>query len=311
MVMKKIAIIGTGQVGQAIAHQLARENFCNDIILLGRKKNMAQGIALDIQHAIPLFESNSIISGDSDYSTIAGSSIVVITAGVSRKPGMSRLDLLDSNRVIVEEVVQNVMKYAPDAYLIIVTNPVDILTYHAWKMTGWSRNRVIGLSCILDSARMVSLIGKKTGFSVREISALVIGGHGDAMVPLPRFSRINGIPIDIFLSQAEIDDIIKQTRLAGGDIVALKGVSGFIAAAAAVVTMLDAIVNDRNHILPCVAVLEGEYGYDRIALGVPTVLGGEGVTNIIELPLNDGEQKLLQQSADEIKEKIEQLNALK
>ena len=311
MVMKKIAIIGTGQVGQAIAHQLARENFCNDIILLGRKKNMAQGIALDIQHAIPLFESNSIISGDSDYSTIAGSSIVVITAGVSRKPGMSRLDLLDSNRVIVKEVVQNVMKYAPDAYLIIVTNPVDILTYHAWKMTGWSRNRVIGLSCILDSARMVSLIGKKTGFSVREISALVIGGHGDAMVPLPRFSRINGIPIDIFLSQAEIDDIIKQTRLAGGDIVALKGVSGFIAAAAAVVTMLDAIVNDRNHILPCVAVLEGEYGYDRIALGVPTVLGGEGVTNIIELPLNDGEQKLLQQSADEIKEKIEQLNALK
>ena len=309
--MKKIAIIGTGQVGQAIAHQLARENFCNDIILLGRKKNMAQGIALDIQHAIPLFESNSIISGDSDYSTIAGSSIVVITAGVSRKPGMSRLDLLDSNRVIVEEVVQNVMKYAPDAYLIIVTNPVDILTYHAWKMTGWSRNRVIGLSCILDSARMVSLIGKKTGFSVREISALVIGGHGDAMVPLPRFSRINGIPIDIFLSQAEIDDIIKQTRLAGGDIVALKGVSGFIAAAAAVVTMLDAIVNDRNHILPCVAVLEGEYGYDRIALGVPTVLGGEGVTNIIELPLNDGEQKLLLQSADEIKEKIEQLNALK
>jgi malate dehydrogenase len=311
MVMKKIAIIGTGQVGQAIAHQLARENFCNDIILLGRKKNMAQGIALDIQHAIPLFESNSIISGDSDYSTIAGSSIVVITAGVSRKPGMSRLDLLDSNRVIVKEVVQNVMKYAPDAYLIIVTNPVDILTYHAWKMTGWSRNRVIGLSCILDSARMVSLIGKKTGFSVREISALVIGGHGDAMVPLPRFSRINGIPIDIFLSQAEIDDIIKQTRLAGGDIVALKGMSGFIAAAAAVVTMLDAIINDRNHILPCVAVLEGEYGYDRIALGVPTVLGGEGVTNIIELPLNDGEQKLLLQSADEIKEKIEQLNTLK
>lgn len=307
MAMKKIAIIGTGQVGQAIAHQLARENFCNDIILLGRKKNMAQGIALDIQHAIPLFESNSIISGDSDYSTIAGSSIVVITAGVPRKPGMSRLDLLESNRVIVEEVVQNVMKYAPDAYLIIVTNPVDILTYHVWKMTGWSRNRVIGLSCILDSARMVSLIGKKTGYSVREISALVIGGHGDAMVPLPRFSRINGIPIDIFLSQTEIDDIIKQTRLAGGDIVALKGVSGFIAAAASVVSMMDAIINDRNHILPCVAVLEGEYGYDRIALGVPTVLGGEGVTNIIELPLNDDEQKLLQQSADEIKEKIEQL----
>lgn len=311
MTMKKIAIIGTGQVGQAIAHQLARENFCNDIILIGRKKGMAQGIALDIQHAIPLFESNSIISGDNNYSAIAGSDIVVITAGVPRKPGMSRLDLLDSNRVIVEEVVQNVIKYAPDTYLIIVTNPVDILTYHAWNMTGWSRNRVIGLSCILDSARMASLIGKKTGYSVREISALVIGGHGDAMVPLPRFSRINGIPIDIFLSQPEIDDIVKQTRLAGGDIVALKGVSGFIAAAASVVSMLDAIVNNRNHILPCVAVLEGEYDYDKIALGVPTVLGGEGVTNIIELPLDDDEHKLLQQSADEIKEKIEQLNSLK
>ena len=311
MTMKKIAIIGTGQVGQAIAQQLARENFCNDIILIGRKKGMAQGIALDIQHAIPLFESNSIISGDNNYSAIADSNIVVITAGISRKPGMSRLDLLDSNRVIVEEVVQNVIKYAPDAYLIIVTNPVDILTYHVWKMTGWSRNRVIGLSCILDSARMVSLIGKKTGYSVREISALVIGGHGDAMVPLSRFSRINGIPIDIFLSQPEIDDILKQTRLAGGDIVTLKGVSGFIAAAASVVSMLDAIVNNRNHILPCVAVLEGEYGYEKIALGVPTVLGGEGVTNIIELPLNDDEQKLLQQSANEIKEKIEQLNSLK
>lgn len=311
MTMKKIAIIGTGQVGQAIAHQLARENFCNDIVLLGRNKDMAQGIALDIEHAIPLFKSNSIISGDSNYSAIADSDIVVITAGVPRKPGMSRLDLLDSNRVIVEEIIQNVITYAPNAYLIIVTNPVDILTYHAWKMTGWSRNRVIGLSCILDSARMSSLIGKKTGYSVREISALVIGGHGDAMVPLPRFSRINGIPIDIFLSQSEIDDIVKQTRLAGGAIVALKGVSGFIAAAASVVSMLDAIVNDRNHILPCVAVLEGEYGYDKIALGVPTVLGGEGVTSIIELPLIADEKKLLQQSADEIKEKIEQLNALK
>lgn len=308
--MKKIAIIGTGQVGQAIAHQLARENFCNDIILLGRKKGMAQGIALDIQHAIPLFESNSIISGDNDYSAIADSNIVVITAGVSRKPGMSRLDLLDTNRTIVEDIIQKIIEYAPDAYIVIVTNPVDILTYHAWKMTGWSRNRVIGLSCILDSSRMASLIGKKTGYSVREISALVIGGHGDAMVPLPRFSSINGIPIDIFLSQPEIDGIIKQTKLAGGDIVALKGVSGFIAAAAAVVSMLDAIINDRNHILPCVAVLKGEYGYDKIALGIPTVLGGEGVTNIIELPLNDHEKKLLDQSAFEIQEKIEQLNSL-
>jgi len=305
--MKKIAIVGTGQVGQATAQQLARENFCNDIVLIGRNKGAAEGIALDIQHAIPLYESNSVITGTNNYSDLAGADIVVITAGVPRKPGMSRLDLLDSNRVIVDEVVTSVIKHAPDAYLIIVTNPVDILTYHAWKLTGWSRNRVLGLSCILDSARMVSLIGKQTGYSVREISALVIGGHGDAMVPLPRFSRINGIPIDVFLSNQEIDDITERTRLAGGDIVGLRGVSGFIAAAASVISMLDAIANDRNHILPCVAVLEGEYGYTNIALGVPTVLGGRGVTNIIELPLNDEEQELLTRSANEIKDKIDQL----
>ena len=305
--MKKIAIIGTGQVGQATAQQLARENFCSDIVLIGRDQGTAEGIALDIRHAIPLYDSNSVIFGSNDYADLAGSDIVVITAGVSRKPGMSRLDLLDLNRVIVEEVVTEVMKYAPESYLVIVTNPVDVLTYHAWKLTGWSRNRVLGLSCILDSARMVSLIGQQTGYSVREISALVIGGHGDAMVPLPRFSRINGIPIDTFLSEQEIDDIVDRTRLAGGDIVDLKGVSGFIAAAASVVSMLDAVFNDRNHILPCVAVLHGEYGYDNIALGVPTVLGGQGVTEIIELPLNEEEQRLLKRSADEIKEKIEQL----
>lgn len=305
--MKKIAIVGTGQVGQATAQQLARENFCSEIVLIGRNKGIAQGIALDIQHAIPLYDSNSVIRGSDDNADLVDSDIVVITAGVPRKPGMSRLDLLDSNRLIIEKVIEDVMKYAPNAYLIIVTNPVDVLTYHAWKLTGWSRNRVLGLSCILDSARMVSMIGKKTGYSVREISALVIGGHGDAMVPLPRFSRINGIPIDIFLSKQEIADIIERTRHSGGDIVGLKGVSGFIAAAASVISMLDAVINDRNHILPCVAVLEGEYGYDNIALGVPTVLGGQGVTNIIELPLNEEEQALLKQSADEIKEKIDQL----
>jgi len=305
--MKKISIVGTGQIGQATAQQLARENYCSEIALIGRRNGFAQGIALDIQHAIPLYDSNSVINGYNDYAALAGSDIIVITSGVARKPGMSRLDLLDSNRLIIEEIIENVLEYAPDAYLIIVTNPVDILTYHAWKLTGWPRNRVLGLSCILDSARMISQIGKKTGYSVREISALVIGGHGDAMVPLPRFSRINGIPIDIFLSEQEIQEIVDKTRYAGGEVVELKGMSGFIAAAASVVSMLDAIINDRNHILPCVAVLDGEYGYRNIALGVPTVLGGQGVTDIIELPLSNDERSLLQRSADEIKTKIEQL----
>ncbi len=302
--MKKIAIIGTGQVGQSTAQQLARENFCSDIVLIGRSADYAKGIALDIQHALPLFESKSIIFGSGDYQSMHNADIVVITAGVSRKPGMSRLDLLAQNKTILTEIIDNILRYAPEAYLIIVTNPVDILTYYAWKLTGWPRSRVLGLSCILDSARMASLIGSKTGFAVKEISALVIGGHGDSMVPLPRFSRINGIPIDVFLDTDQIQQLVQQTRKAGGEIVSYKGVSGCIAAAASVVTMLDAIVNDRNHILPCVAVLKGEYGYQGIALGTPTVLGGSGVTKIIELPLNQEELDQLRFSADEIAEHI-------
>lgn len=305
--MNKVAVIGAGQVGQATVQLLARENFCREIVLISRDDNTAKGIAMDIQHAIPLYESNASVQGSSHYSAIEGADVVVLTAGLTRHPGMSRLDLLESNRLITEAVVENIIKYAPDAYLIIVANPVDILTYCTWKQTGWNKNRIMGLSCILDSSRMSSLIAQKTGYSAKEISSLVIGGHGDSMVPLSRFSRINGVPIDVFLSPDEIEDVIKQTRTAGGDIVELKGTSGFVAAAASVVTMVDAIINDRNHILPCVSILNGEYGLQDIALGVPTVLGGSGVTHVIELPLDDAEDSALKDSAREIQEKINQL----
>ena len=305
--MNKVAVIGAGQVGQAIVQLLARENYCREIVLISRNQNTARGIALDIQHAIPLYESNTNVQGSSDYSAIEGAAVVVLTAGLTRHPGMSRLDLLESNRSITETIVENIKKHAPDAYIIVVTNPVDILTYCTWKQTGWSKSRIMGLSCILDSSRMSSLIAQKTGFSPKEISSLVIGGHGDSMVPLPRFSRINGVPIDVFLSSTEIEDITKKTRTAGGDIVDLKGTSGFVAAAASVVTMVDAIVNDRNHILPCVSILNGEYGLHDIALGVPTVLGGAGVIKVIELPLVEAEENALKASARDIQEKINQL----
>ncbi len=305
--MNKVAVIGAGQVGQATTHMLARENFCREIVLISRDDNAARGIAMDVQHAIPLYESNANVLGSSDYQDIEGAQVVVITAGLTRQPGMSRLDLLESNRSIMEKVVDNIINYAPEAYIILVSNPVDILTYCTWQQTGWEKNRIMGLSCILDSARMSSMIAQKTGFSVREISSLVIGGHGDSMVPLPRFSRINGVPIDVFLSEAEIQDLIRQTRTAGGDIVQLKGTSGYVAAAASVVTMVDAVINDRNHILPCVSILNGEYGLHDIALGVPTVLGGSGVTKVIELPLNEGEKEALRVSAVEIEQKISQL----
>jgi malate dehydrogenase len=302
--MKKISIVGVGQVGQATAQLLARENYCSEIALIGRKEGIPQGTALDIQHAIPLYESNTVVSGYHEYSALNGSDVVVVTAGKPRKPGMSRADLLDENKPIIETIVENIARYAPDAFIIIVTNPVDVLTYHAWQLTGWERRRVIGLSCVLDSARMVSLIALKTGYSPKEISALVIGGHGDMMLPLPRFSRINGIPLEIFLSSQEIEDIINKTRQAGGEIVALKGTSGYVAAAASIVAMLDAIINNRNHILPCVSVLDGEYGLDNLALGVPALVGGGGVEKIIDLPLNEEEKNALMCSVTDVKESL-------
>ncbi|WP_455204438.1 malate dehydrogenase [Kaarinaea lacus] len=305
--MKKISIIGSGQVGQATAQMLARENFCSEITLIGRRPGLAEGAALDIQHAIPIYESNAVINGSHDYSALTGSHVVVVTAGNPRKPGMSRSDLLDTNKKIIDVVVENITKYAPDAFVVIVTNPVDILTYHTWRLSGWGKNRIMGLSCVLDSARMASMISLKTGYSAKEISALVVGGHGDFMVPLPRFSRINGIPLEVFLNQAEIDEIIAKTRVAGGDIVALKQTSGFVAAAASIVSMLDAVINDRNHILACVSVLEGEYGYSDIAIGVPTLISGSGIARIIELPLNQQEQLEFDKSAADVKDKIKHL----
>lgn len=305
--MKKISIIGAGQVGQATAQILARENLCNEIALIGYNKEIAEGAALDIQHATPLYESNTVVRGYHDHQALSDSHVVVVAAGLSRKPGMSREDLLDGNIPIIRSIVENIVKYAPNAFIIMVTNPVDILTYYAWRLTGWGRGRVLGFSGILDSARMASLIALKTGYSSKEVSTLVIGGHGDKMVPLSRFSSINGVPLGVFLSQDEILDIVTHTQSAGGEIVALKGASGYVAASAGIVTMLDAIINDRNHILPCISILNNEYGLDDIALGVPSVLGGKGVERIIELPLNEQELEMLYRSGDAIKNKLESL----
>ena len=305
--MKKISIIGSGQVGQATAQMLARENFCSEIALIGRQPGLAEGAALDIQHAIPIFESNTVITGHHDYSALTGSHVVVVAAGIPRKPGMSRSDLLETNKKVIDEVMKNIITYAPDAFVVIVTNPVDVLTYHTWRLTGWKKNRLMGLSCVLDSSRMASMISLKTGYSAKEISAMVVGGHGDFMVPLPRFSRINGIPLDVFLKQEEIDEIIAKTRVAGGDIVALKKTSGFVAAAASIVSMLDAIINNRNHILACVSVLEGEYGYNDIAVGVPTLIGGNGIVKVIELPLNNQEKQDFDKSVADVQDKVKHL----
>ena len=287
--------------------KLAREQGCDEIVLVGRNKRVAEGIAMDIQHAIPLYQSDVSVTGDSNYKSIEGADIVVITSGLMRQAGMSRLDLMESNVNIVSPILDEIIRFAPDSYLMLVTNPVDVLTYYAWKKTGWSKNRIIGLSCVLDASRMSSMISKKTGFSVKEISSLVIGGHGDSMLPLPRFSGINGIPIDVFLSDNEINEVIEETKNAGSQIVDMKGVSGYVAAAASINVMVGAILNNRRHVLPCVAVLESEYQLNNVALGVPTVIDGGGVTKIVELPLNNTEHAALISSASEVQEKIYQL----
>ncbi len=296
--MQKIAVVGPGRVGESTAEFLAQQSLCRELVLLGTKDSVARGIALDIQESAPLFGFDTRISGGADPALLRDADLVIITAGQPRKPGMSRDQLRDANLAVVRSVVANVMQYAPQAMLLMVTNPVDVLTYAAWRQTGWPRQRVMGLSGVLDSARMASFVAQHSGYSVRDINAMVIGGHGDAMVPLPEFTCINGIPIKHILDQATIDRIIEHTRQGGAEILALKQTSSaYDSPAAAIATMVEAVIRDRRRILPCVAVLDGEYGQRDIAMGVPVVLGKAGVEKVVELPLTDEQHGALQRSS--------------
>ncbi len=295
--MKKITIIGPGRVGESTAQIIAKTELCRELVLLGRQAGKAKGIALDIQESAPLFRFDTRVSGGADPAAMVDSDLVIFTAGLPRKPGMSRSDLVDANLAVLRETVDNVMRHAPNALLLIVTNPVDVLTYHAWRQTGWGRHRVLGLSGVLDSARMASFIAHETGFSVKDIATLVIGGHGDAMVPLTRYAGINGIPISQFLDTETIDRVIEKTRQGGAEILALKeSSSAYDSPAASVAAMVDAMARNRRRILPCVAILDGEYGERDIAMGVPTVLAGSGVERVIELPLVAEESAALARS---------------
>jgi malate dehydrogenase len=290
--MKKITIVGAGRVGESTAQILARQECFAEVVLIDIREGVARGTALDIQESAQLFGFDTVVTGDDDPAAMSGSDIVVITAGLPRKPGMSRSDVLDANLGVVRAVVDDVMRHAPDAILIMVTNPVDVLTYAAWKQTGWERRRVFGLSGVLDAARMASFIALETGFSTRDISAMVLGGHGDAMVPLPRYTTINGIPLDRFLAADRIAAIVQRTRDGGAEILALKKTSSANdSPAAAIAVMTDAVCSNRRRILPCVGVLDGEYGERDIAIGVPLVLGGAGAEKVIELPLMDDERR--------------------
>lgn len=302
---KKITIVGAGNVGASCAQVLAGRGYA-DLVLVDVVEGLPQGKALDLVQSGPLAGFSSGVAGASDYRETSSSDIAVITAGIARKPGMSRDDLLLTNMKIVQGVVSNLIKYSSNCIIIVVTNPLDAMTHLALKVSGLPRRKVLGMSGILDSARFRSFVAMELGVAVEDISALVLGGHGDAMVPLPRLSSVGGVPLMELLSQEKIEGIVKRTINAGAEIVGLlKTGSAFYAPAAAIAEMVDSIMLDQKRILPCAVYLEGEYNIRGVVVGVPVKLGGGGVEDIIRVKLTPQEQEALERSARGVKELVE------
>jgi len=306
--MQKVSIVGAGRVGETTAQILAEEELCREVVLIDIREDVPQGVALDIEQTSPFFDFDTRVTGSNDPAALAGSDLVVVTAGFPRKPGMSRSDVLDANVQIIDAVVEDVLRHAPDSMLLVVSNPVDTLTYRAWKRTGWKRNRVFGQAGVLDASRMASFIAMETGFSSRDITTIVMGGHGDTMVPLPRYCTVNGIPVSQFIPPDRLQAIIDRTRTGGAEILALrKNSSAYDAPGASVAAMVDAMTKNRRRILPCVCILDGEYGERDVAMGVPCVLGETGVESVVELTLNDDEMTAFRASVEAIRDDIGRL----
>ena len=306
--MQKIAIIGAGRVGEATAQFLARRDIAREIALMDVREGAAAGAALDIQETAPLLRFDTRLSGSHEASVIAGAELVIITAGLPRKPGMSRSDVLDKNVETLDLILQDILVHAPQSRILVVSNPVDVLTYRAWQQTGWTRDRVFGQAGVLDTSRMAAFIALETGLSTHDIQALVLGGHGDAMVPMLRYSSVNGVPLDHFMDQATLDSIVERTRHGGAEILALKQTSSaYGAPAAAISEMVEAIALGRRRVLPTVALLDGEYGERDVAMGVPCVLGQEGMEQVIELELTESERAAFEQSIAGVRKDIERL----
>lgn len=305
----KITIIGAGAVGATAAQRIAEKEL-GDVVLTDIVEGLPQGKALDMLEAGPIFGYDSNIFGTNDYKDIEGSDVVVITAGIARKPGMTREDLLKINTKIITDVSQNIKRYAPDSVIITVTNPLDIMTYVAMKTTGFDPCRVFGMSGVLDSGRFAAFIAMELGCSVRDIRAMVLGGHGDTMVPLPRFTTVSGVPITELMSGSVIDRLVDRTINGGAEIVnLLKTGSAFYAPSAAVTNMVEAVIKDTKRILPVCAYLNGEYGYKDTYLGVPAKLGRKGIVEIVELELSQKEKETLDRSADAVRSGILSLNS--
>ncbi|RRJ64710.1 malate dehydrogenase [Paenibacillus oralis] len=303
---KKITVVGAGFTGATTAFMLAQKEL-GDVVLVDipQLESPTKGKALDMLEAGPVLGFDSRIAGTSSYEDAAGSDLVIITAGIARKPGMSRDDLVNTNAGIVRSVCENVKNYCPDATVIILSNPVDAMTYVAYQTLGFPKKRVIGQSGVLDTARYCTFIAEELNVSVEDVRGFVLGGHGDDMVPLVRYSSVGGIPIDTLLSADRIEAIVQRTRAGGGEIVSLLGNgSAYYAPAASLVQMTEAILKDKKRILPVIALLEGEYGYDNLFMGVPVILGGGGIEKVFELALTAEEKAALDQSAASVRSVI-------
>lgn len=304
----KVTVVGAGHVGATVAQRVSDKELAREIVLVDIVEGLPQGKSLDMWESAPIELFDSRVSGANGYDETKGSDVVVITAGIPRKPGMSRDDLLNTNKDIVKGVTEAIVSRSPNAILIIVSNPLDVMTYVAYKVSGFPANRVLGMAGILDTARYRSFIAMELNVSVRDIQAMVLGGHGDSMVPLPDYTTIAGIPVKHLMSQDRIDAIIERTRKGGGEIVALlKSGSAYYAPGSAAAEMVEAIAKNSHRVLPCAAWVTGQYNISDTYVGVPVKLGASGVEEILEIPLSDQDLKLLQASADDVKSNIAKL----
>ena len=310
--MNKVTVIGAGNVGATVANVLAHKDFLSEIIVLDIKEGTAEGKSLDTWQQAPVDYYSTFVKGvTNDYAATANSDVVVITSGLPRKPGMSRDDLINTNANIVKQVTENVLQHSPEAIIIVVSNPLDVMSYCAYLAAKVDSRRVFGMAGILDTARYRAFLAEALQVSPKDIQAILMGGHGDTMVPLPRFTTVSGIPVTDLIDAEALNAIVERTKKGGGEIVNLLGTSAWYAPGAAAAQMVEAILKDEKRIFPCCAMLNGEYGLSNIYLGVPVKLGRNGIEEIIELKLNDAEMARLKDSATAVKEVLDVLDNMK
>ena len=308
--MSKVTVVGAGNVGATVANVLAHKDIVKEVVLLDLKGDFAKGKALDSWQQAPIDYYSTTLVGTDDYADTAGSDIVVITAGIPRRPGMSRDDLISTNAKIVTSVTKSILEHSENPIIIIVSNPLDVMTYAAFKASGLDKSRVFGMAGILDTARYRAFLATELNVSPKDLQAVLMGGHGDTMVPLPRYTTVAGIPVTELIDAEKLDAIVERTKKGGGELVKLMGTSAWYAPGAAAAQMVESIVKDDNRIFPCCALLEGEYGINDMFLGVPVKLGKNGIEQLIELQLNEDEMALLNNSAEHVAKVMETFNGM-